>query len=599
VFIHDALDELITCGETDISISLLKQKITHFHQVIPGKETTGFDSQFQLLEQVSRKPVDIDCDDALQSYNRHKNRYPDRIPYNISRARLRPSGTPGSEYINASFIDGYKIKNAYIATQGPLQATVHDFWRMVWEQKSSCIIMLTNCVEKGRPKCHQYWPQSGSMTVGELTITIIDQQTLSYYTIRTFKMNMDKESREIKQFHYTAWPDFGVPDHPNPMISFIRRVNHMKHEGPDIVHCSAGVGRSGTYIAIQSMMAMIEAEGKVDVFNFVLDMRHKRNYMVQTEVQYMFVHDSLVELIRVGYTDLTVSEFPKVLKELNHTETDSDVSPIEQQFDKLNSLDIPIPSQFISATLPVNKTKNRFQYVLPYEAYRVRLLMLPGVHGSDYINASYVDGYLRCNQFILTQGPMSNTVDDFWRMVWETRVSAIVMLCQLHENGKEQSVRYWPTDKLTQYGDIFIETQTENDTGFYIIRELQMTHTKQGNDVRVIKQFHFNDWSEDRVPETSAALIDMIGLVQKAHHLFGGGPVVVHDSSSVGRAGTFCVLNIVIERLKVEGLIDVFFTVHSLRRKHPGIITTFDQYKFCYQTVLDYLNSFDKYANFD
>lgn len=176
-------------------------------------------------------------------------------------------------------------------------------------------------------KCHQYWPTTGSISYNDLTITMVDQQTLAYYTIRTFIMNMvshrcikmitfpfcmchfnvfkfvlqfccilciytciyiqGNDRREVKQFHYTSWPDFGVPDHPNPIISFIRRVNISNRNskgGPDIIHCSAGVGRTGTYITIQSMLQMIEEEGRLDVFNFVMGMRHERNLMVQTEV---------------------------------------------------------------------------------------------------------------------------------------------------------------------------------------------------------------------------------------------------------------------------------------------------------------------------
>ncbi|XP_019856078.1 PREDICTED: receptor-type tyrosine-protein phosphatase delta-like isoform X2 [Amphimedon queenslandica] len=587
-----------------ISVSMFPDYVKRLH----ANTDHLFSEEYELI---TIKSPSLPHEASQQTCNIEKNRYGNINSFDETRVVLtKIPGIEGSDYINANYIDGYGSRDTYIACQGPLAETSPDFWRMIWEQKTSCIVMLTNCVEKGRPKCHQYWPQTGSTTFGELTVTIIDQQVLAYYTIRTFKINnKDDESFEVKQFHYTAWPDFGVPDHPNPIISFIRRVNNSTHTGPLVVHCSAGVGRSGTFIAIQSMMLMMETEGKVDVFNFVLDMRHKRNYMVQTEAQYMFVHDSLVELIKVGNSEQTVQNFPKEAKILLTTQEDNNIedavsvvtalSPLPKQFEKLNSIDVAIPSQYISASLPVNRAKNRYPDILPYESYRVRLLMLPGVSGSDYINASYVDGYLRCNQFIMTQGPLSNTVDDFWRMIWEHRVSAIVMLCGLVEDGKDQSVQYWPKDQLTQYGDMFIETISETDTGFYVIREITITHTKQGNEVRNIKQFHYTDWSENKTPPTTGALMDMIVLVQKAHHLFGGGPVVVHDSSSVGRSGTFCIINIVIERLKVEGMIDIFFTIHALRRKHPGIVANYDQFKFCYQTIVEYLESFDKYANFD
>jgi protein tyrosine phosphatase len=162
---------------------------------------------------------------------------------------------------------------------------------MVWEEDSCCIIMLTNLTEKGRVKCHQYWPETGSLGLGDITVSVIDTQELAYYTIRTFKVAKGTERREVKQFHYTGWPDFGVPDHPHPVLAFIRRLSNFKRttSGPDIIHCSAGVGRTGTLITIQSMMQMIEEEGQVDIFNFILGMRRQRSYLVQTEVCHVIV----------------------------------------------------------------------------------------------------------------------------------------------------------------------------------------------------------------------------------------------------------------------------------------------------------------------
>ncbi|XP_064387090.1 receptor-type tyrosine-protein phosphatase S-like isoform X2 [Halichondria panicea] len=530
-----------------------------------------------------------------------KNRYANINCFDDTRVRLSPTpGVDGSDYINANYIDGFLEKRGYVATQGPLAHTTHDFWRMVWEQNSCCIIMLTNVVEKNRAKCHQYWPEVGSLTLEDISVTLIEIQQLAYYTVRTFKMSRGNDRREVKQFHYTGWPDFGVPDYPHPVIAFSNRINDFKRTtpGPFIYHCSAGVGRTGTLMTIQAMMQMMEEEGKLDIFNFVLGLRHQRNYMVQTERQYIFIHDCIHETMKVGGTSISIQTLRRRHKELLAHDPHLDTSKMEAEYARLNELQVWEESQLEPARMPVNRPKNRFEKILPYDRFRVRLLLHPGVIGSDYVNASYIDGYQHRHQYILTQGAMKHTVTDFWRMIWEHRVSCILMLCPLEEKGKEQCVRYWPTEKIIQQGDMFIELTQMTDYGSYTMREFSVTNTKI-NESRVIKHYQYSDWLEDTMPTNAATVIDLIGVLQKSQHMLGGGPIVVHDSSSIGRSATFCILGSVLEQLKVEGIVDLFATIHSLRHQQPGLVNSFELYKFCYQAVLEFLDSFDHYANFD
>lgn len=189
-------------------------------------------------------------DHSNMDVNKPKNRYANVIAYDHSRVILpNENGVLGSDYINANYCDGYRKHNAYVATQGPLQETFADFWRMSWELKSATIVMMTKLEERTRIKCDQYWPTRGTETYGSMSVTLTDFQELATYCIRTLQIHKEgySERREIRQLQFTAWPDHGVPDHPAPFLQFLRRVRSLNPSdaGPIIVHCSAGVGRTG------------------------------------------------------------------------------------------------------------------------------------------------------------------------------------------------------------------------------------------------------------------------------------------------------------------------------------------------------------------
>ncbi|CAB1454469.1 unnamed protein product [Pleuronectes platessa] len=227
-------------------------------------------------------------DSAKKDENRMKNRYGNIIAYDHSRVRLQAlEGEQSSDYINANYVDGYHRPNHYIATQGPMQETVFDFWRMVWQENTAAIVMVTNLVEVGRVKCCKYWPDDTEI-YRDIKVTLIETELLSEYVIRTFAVEKRgaHEIREIRQFHFTGWPDHGVPYHATGLLGFIRRVKSktLTNAGPMVVHCSAGAGRTGCFIVIDIMLDMAEREGVVDIYNCVRELRSRRVNMVQTEV---------------------------------------------------------------------------------------------------------------------------------------------------------------------------------------------------------------------------------------------------------------------------------------------------------------------------
>ncbi|XP_076737981.1 receptor-type tyrosine-protein phosphatase delta isoform X22 [Maylandia zebra] len=532
--------------------------------------------------------------------NKPKNRYANVIAYDHSRVLLSAiDGIPGSDYINSNYIDGYRKQNAYIATQGSLPETFGDFWRMLWEQRSATIVMMTKLEERSRVKCDQYWPTRGTETYGLIQVTLLDTVELATYCVRTFALfkNGSSEKREVRQFQFTAWPDHGVPEHPTPFLAFLRRVKacNPPDAGPMVVHCSAGVGRTGCFIVIDAMLERIKHEKTVDIYGHVTLMRAQRNYMVQTEDQYVFIHDALQEAVNCGTTEVPARNLYAYIQKLTQIEGGENVTGMELEFKRLANTKAHT-SRFISANLPCNKFKNRLVNIMPYESTRVCLQPIRGVEGSDYINASFIDGYRQQKAYIATQGPLAETTEDFWRMLWEHNSTIVVMLTKLREMGREKCHQYWPAERSARYQYFVVDPMAEYNMPQYILREFKVTDARDGQS-RTVRQFQFTDWPEQGVPKSGEGFIDFIGQVHKTKEQFGqDGPISVHCSAGVGRTGVFITLSIVLERMRYEGVVDIFQTVKMLRTQRPAMVQTEDQYQFCYRAGLEYLGSFDHYA---
>uniref|UniRef100_A0A668A627 Receptor-type tyrosine-protein phosphatase F n=1 Tax=Myripristis murdjan TaxID=586833 RepID=A0A668A627_9TELE len=532
--------------------------------------------------------------------NKPKNRYANVIAYDHSRVVLTSvDAVPGSDYINANYIDGYRKQNAYIATQGPLPETLSDFWRMVWEQRSSTIVMMTRLEEKSRVKCDQYWPARGTETYGMIQVTMLDTVELATYSVRTFALykNGSSEKREVRQFQFMAWPDHGVPEYPTPILAFLRRVKacNPPDAGPMVVHCSAGVGRTGCLIVIEAMLERMKHEKTVDIYGHVTCMRAQRNYMVQTEDQYIFIHEALLEAATCGNTEVPARNLYAHIQKLTQAPPGETVTAMELEFKRLANSKAHT-SRFISANLPCNKFKNRLVNIMPFESTRVCLQPIRGVEGSDYINASCIDGYRQQKAYLATQGPLAETTEDFWRMLWEHNSTIVVMLTKLREMGREKCHQYWPAERSARYQYFVVDPMAEYNMPQYILREFKVTDARDGQS-RTIRQFQFTDWPEQGVPKTGEGFIDFIGQVHKTKEQFGqDGPITVHCSAGVGRTGVFITLSIVLERMRYEGVVDLFQTVKTLRTQRPAMVQTEDQYQLCYRAALEYLGSFDHYA---
>uniref|UniRef100_A0A8C1FBI6 Receptor-type tyrosine-protein phosphatase alpha n=1 Tax=Cyprinus carpio carpio TaxID=630221 RepID=A0A8C1FBI6_CYPCA len=546
-------------------------------------------------------PIQASCDAASKEENKEKNRYVNILATRPTKEVHLTSleGVPDSDYINASYINGYQEKNKFIAAQGPKEETVNDFWRMIWEQNTvNATGNLLDC------KCAQYWPDQGCWTYGNIRVSVEDMMVLVDYTIRKFCIQQvgdvsgKKPQRLVTQFHFTSWPDFGVPFTPIGMLKFLKKVKNCnpQYAGPIVVHCSAGVGRTGTFIVIDAMLDMMGAERKVDVFGFVTRIRAQRCQMVQTDMQYVFIFQALLEHYLYGDTELEVTSLESHLNKLYAPLPGAGCGGMEAEFKKLTSIKIQ-NDKMRTGNLPANMKKNRVLQIIPYEFNRVIIPVKRGEENTDYINASFIDGYRQKDSYMACQGPLQHTIEDFWRMIWEWRSCSIVMLTELEERGQEKCAQYWSSDGVMVCGDMSIELKREEESESYTVRDLLVTNNRE-NKARAVRQFHFHGWPEVGIPSDGKGMINIIAAVQKQQQQSGNHPITVHCSAGAGRTGTFCALSTVLERVKAEGILDVFQTVKSLRLQRPHMVQTLEQYEFCYKVVQEYIDAFSDYANF-
>uniref|UniRef100_A0A8C9R638 Phosphatidylinositol phosphatase PTPRQ-like n=1 Tax=Scleropages formosus TaxID=113540 RepID=A0A8C9R638_SCLFO len=298
------LDQLVTAAD-------LEQKEEKLSQPIPKKafaqhvEELCANHNSKFLQEFSELPKllqDLSTSDADLPWNKSKNRFTNIKPYNNNRVKLLSEpGVPGSDYINASFVSGYLCPNEFIATQGPLPSTVADFWRMIWETRTRIIVMLTKCFESGRIRCHQYWPEDDKpiSVFGDIIITKLTEDVLPDWTVRVLKVERYNDYMLVNHFNFTSWPDHGVPQCSTGLIQFVKavRTNRGHNSTTVVVHCSAGVGRTGVFIALDRLIQHANDHDFVDLHGLVAELRAERMCMVQNLAQYMFLHQSMMELL--------------------------------------------------------------------------------------------------------------------------------------------------------------------------------------------------------------------------------------------------------------------------------------------------------------
>ncbi|XP_061185084.1 receptor-type tyrosine-protein phosphatase T-like [Saccostrea echinata] len=301
----------------DISIkdlqNIIKQRETN--------ENAGFIKEFKSLPYGVR----FECTTSHLEENLPKNRFKTVFPYDHSRVLLETKDGYLSDYINANYIENMTGRREYIACQGPQCNTIVDHWRMIWQENVEYIVMLTNLIEGPKVKCHQYWPDEGSeLNIDQFSVKLIEEKIYAYHVVR--KINLRKKkvsgSRTVVQFHFPSWPDHRTPN-PLSLLFFHRHFRHKIRPSnhPIIVHCSAGIGRTGTFIALDVLSRYGDEKGKVNVIEFVKSMRKDRMTMVQNADQYAFLYHALHEYFKSKRNFVSRREFFELYGETERPET--------------------------------------------------------------------------------------------------------------------------------------------------------------------------------------------------------------------------------------------------------------------------------------
>uniref|UniRef100_A0A672R401 protein-tyrosine-phosphatase n=1 Tax=Sinocyclocheilus grahami TaxID=75366 RepID=A0A672R401_SINGR len=483
---------------------------------------------------------------------------------------------PNSDYVNANYIDVTHCSVSLSA--GPKQDMIYDFWRMVWQENCYSIVMITKLVEVGRMKCCKYWPDDSEL-YGDIKITLLKTETLAEYTVRTFAMERRgyPAKHEVCQLHFTNWPEHGVPYHATGLLAFLRRVKASTppDAGPVVVHCSMGAGRTGCYIVLDVMLDMAECEGVVDIYNCVKTLCSRRINMIQTEEQYIFIHDAILEACLCGETAIPISEFELTYKDMLSVDSQTNTSQLREEFQTLNSVTPHLDVEECSVSLlPRNREKNRSMDVLPPDRALAFLVSTEG-DGNNYINAALMDSFLQPAAFVVTPHPLPTTTADFWRLVFDYGCTSIVMLNQLNQsNSAWPCLQYWPETGMQQFGPMTVELlsrSTDDNVVTRLFRVTNITRLQEGH--LVVRHFQFLRWSAYReIPDSKKAFLNLLAQVQKWQRECGDGRTVVHCLNGGGRSGTFCACTMIMEMVHHHNMVDVFYAVKTLRNSKPNMV---------------------------
>lgn len=518
-----------------------------------------------------------------------------------SRAWLSQGRTqlpqPLANCSSLTLVQGNASPQEFIVTQGPLKKTIEDFWRLVWEQNVCNIIMLTVCMENGRVLCDHYWPsEAAPVSYGQVRVHLLSQSSAEEWTMREFKLWHEgvRAERHVSHLHYTAWPDHGIPESTTSILAFRELVREhiqsAKDAGPTLVHCSAGVGRSGTFIALDRLLQQMKQEKVVDMFGVVYTLRMNRYQMIQTLSQYIFLHSCILEKILeeplLGLSG-TETSCPIPLKSFaQHYSQNSAKSNMGFLREYETLLEVA-KEETSSATPSLGTQQTRpSSSILPYDRSRVKFSLLDQGPFSG-LQVWRVPGCGSSRDYLAVQGPDKLTTEDFWTLVWEQDIHTILTLLPWQEMGEVPHDTCWPLEGDSLCTKLLtIQCGTEKPASGWRCIQLKVKHEKKGKE-RQVQQFLYRLWSSEKQPNVQS-LVELLTAVRRCvPNRKRAGPLLLHCSGGENQMGTLIALDCLLHQLKTERTVDVYGVTLQLMRSCCLMTPTLDQYVFLYTCIRD------------
>ncbi|XP_064588921.1 receptor-type tyrosine-protein phosphatase V-like isoform X2 [Zonotrichia leucophrys gambelii] len=590
--------EMVTYSLRNVHRPVPLQNFKQYYEMKTANANHAFFQEFEELKEVGKEQSKVE---AELPANVSKNRYPHVLPYDHSRVKLSQLGQdPHSDYINANFMPGYTSQQEFIATQGPLKKTIEDFWRLVWEQNVCNIIMLTVCMENGRVLCDHYWPsESAPVSYGQVRVHLLMQSSSEEWTVREFKLWHEALGAErfVSHLHYTAWPDHGIPESTSSIMAFRELVQEhiqsTKDAGPTLVHCSAGVGRTGTFIALDRLLQQMRQEKVVDIFGVVYSLRMNRYQMIQTLSQYIFLHSCILDkILEEPLLDLsgTQRSCPIPLKSFaQHCAQKAAKSHMGflREYEAL----LEVVKEEASSASPSSGSQQArpSSSILPYDRSRVKFSLLEQGPLSGLLQVWRVPGCSSSRDYLAVHGPDKLTMEDFWTLVWEQDVHTMLTLLPWQEKGEVPGEECWPLE-----GDslctrtLTIQCDTEKLVSGWRCTQLKLKHEKKAKE-RQVQRFLYTLWSSKKQPDVQS-LVELLGAVRRGcPPRRRGGPVLLHCSGDMSQMGTLISLDCLLHQMKAERTVDIYGVSLQLARSCCLLTPTLDQYIFLHSCIQDIL----------
>ncbi|XP_060576316.1 receptor-type tyrosine-protein phosphatase epsilon-like [Ruditapes philippinarum] len=560
-------------------------RVSELFQYVLGQTEDDFAIEYQQIPTELQSSIAF----ARKPENIALNRYNGIFPYDHSRVKI--PAIPDF-FMNACYIDGYKRRNAYIASLGPTEKTTNNFitfWQMVWYEKSELIVMLTNLREPSGMKCEQYWPESGTtMTYGEMCVSSVKTTIFSEFTVKRFLLSKGKDQRPITHLHFTAWPDKTVPEDTTTLIEFRHQMKTTatSTSGPIIVHCSAGIGRTGTLIAFDRLVEEGQDKHDVNIFECVKSMRKQRVKMVQTLEQYIYIYKALVGTLCFESSYMTVKDLRSLVGTPKHMYS-KEYQQLKQTVDTVKRDEKDALKSNENQT-----SKNRPGADIPGNRFRVFLNLNREHEDSDYINAVYINSFVKKEFFIVAQTPLPGATEDFICLIYQEDCTCVVSMMD-QKDSYQKIGKYLPDgDKILKIGNFKVSCSVLETKHHYTLKKMKICYEgRYERGVKIVYHFQYTQWlAEMEIPDNN---VDFVQFVKDVHQYaceLGDerSHVLAHCLKANERSGLFCTVLIILEKLDKENQVNISNTIRHLRTRRRSAITSMEQLQFCYQAASVY-----------